>query len=149
MVIWKTSVFRNVFNSTVVIHSSPPSCKQTVSLYKFTNLRTAPLPLLPSVDVVLNEFRCVPTCLSLCIHLHDRGVHVLVSHRLFGLNSLFSCLPKTQRCVERYLKVSPPQPQHSPSTSASLLCPNRPPPSHLSALAKLMAAWLPASIFTG
>lgn len=91
------------------------------------------------------------SCLPQGIHFHNRGVHVLVSHHPFNLNSLFSYLPKTERCVERQMKEpsSHTQPQHSPSTSAYLLCPNQPPPSHLSALAKLMADWLPASIFTG
>lgn len=85
----------------------------------------------------------------LCIHFHHRGVPGFVSHHPFSPNSLFSCLPTTKRCVDRHVKVpSPVSLSQSPSTSASLLCPDPPPSFHLSALGKLIVAQLPASILT-
>lgn len=52
----------------------------------------------------------------------------------------FSYLPQTKRCAERHTRVPSSHPQHSASTSASLLCPPHTStsnlPRHLSALAR-------------
>lgn len=54
----------------------------------------------------------------------------------------FGIYPQTKPCEERRVKVAPSHARRSPSTSA-------PPRAHLSALAELMAAGLPASICRG
>lgn len=85
-------------------------------------------------------FHCAFTSITI-------GSPSLISHHPFSLNNLFSCLPKTKRGADRHMKA--------PTQSAylcrplSLPCPDLRPSFHLSTLAKLTAARLPASIPTG